>query len=112
MRNSRERRQVVCPSGRGPREVHRGRLRRGAEFAKETWIRQKQKIGEKKRSGKRPLEGPKKTEPADVRAMNLTRHLQHEDDRRRRRYDLDARKSWLEFGIFAGLELFGEFEFA
>jgi len=69
----------------------------------------KQKIG---RSEDRPLEGPEQAESADVRAVPLNRNLQHEDDRHRRRYELGGRKSWLELGIFAGLELFGEFELA
>src|SRR2546427_12512627 len=100
MRNSRERRRVVCPSGKGPREVHRGRLRWGAEFERETWIRQKQKIGEKNRSEARPLQGPEKTEPADVRAMIRKRNSKHEDDGHERRYELGDRKSWLGLGIF------------
>jgi len=83
-----------------------------AEFERETWISQKQKIGEKNRSLDRPPEGPEKTERADVRAMALKENLQHEDDRHRRRYELGGRKSWLELRIFARLELFGEFEFA
>src|SRR5882724_4690540 len=112
MRNSRERRRAVCPSGRGPREVHRGRRLWDAEFERETWISQKQKIGEKNRSLDRPPEGPEKTGRADVRAMALKRNLKNEDDRHRRRYELGGRKSWLEPRIFARLELLGEFEFA
>src|SRR5437667_455908 len=112
MRNSRERHRVVCPSGKGPREVHRGRRRWGAEFERETWIRQKQKIGEKNRSEGRPLQGPGKTELADARATRLKRNSKHEDDRDGRRYQLCDQKSWLELRIFARLELFGEFEFA
>ena len=44
--------------------------------------------------------------------MIRKRNSKHEDDGHERRYELGDRKSWLDLGIFAGLKLFSEFEFA